>query len=71
MFEKNEGALDRGIRAALGAGLLTLAAAGLATGTARPLSGVLALGGTLMLFTAASGSCLLYRLAGVDTRATR
>jgi ABC-type uncharacterized transport system permease subunit len=67
MLTKNESAVDRVVRGILGAGLLVAAFAGLGLTSAKPLGIVAALIGAVLLFTAATGSCLLYRLVGIDT----
>ena len=64
MFPRNEGAVDRMARAILGAGLFALAAGLKAR---RPLGLGAGLVGTVLLFTAATGSCQLYRPLGFDT----
>lgn len=67
MLTKNESTIDRVVRGVLGAGLLVAAFAGLGMTSAQPLGIVAALIGVVLLFTAATGSCLLYRLFGMDT----
>jgi ABC-type uncharacterized transport system permease subunit len=67
MLTKNEGLVDRVVRVVLGAGLLVTAFAGLGLTSAKPLGIVAALIGVVLLFTATTGSCLLYRLVGIDT----
>jgi uncharacterized membrane protein YeaQ/YmgE (transglycosylase-associated protein family) len=67
MLTQNEGTLDRVVRGVLGAGLLVLSFTGFGLTSARPLGIIAALIGAVLLFTAATGSCLLYRLVGVDT----
>lgn len=67
MFEKNESAVDRIVRTVAGGGLLVASFASLGVTSAKPLGIVAALVGAVLLFTAATGSCLLYRLVGVDT----
>ena len=66
MFPRNEGAGDRIARAALGTGLLALSL-GLGVVSRRPLGLGTALLGSVLLFTAASGSCQLYRPFGINT----
>lgn len=68
LFERNLGTLDRGFRLALAFVLIGFAlacpfAARLGP-TVQWVSGVV---GAVMLVTAVSGSCLLYRLAGLST----
>ncbi len=67
MFTHNEGAADRAVRAVVGVGLLALSFTSLGIASARPLGIGAALVGAVLLFTAASGSCLLYRPFGIDT----
>ncbi len=70
MVEKNEGALDRGARLVVGGGLVAVSVASLGIRSARPLGILSGLVGAVLLFTAATGSCLLYRLVGVSTCST-
>ena len=68
-MNQNVGATDKRVRTALGAvlgiaSLATLAGAVPLPALAAPVLGVASL---LMLGTAASGTCLLYSLLGVDT----
>jgi hypothetical protein len=67
MFTKNESTLDRAVRLVVGGGLLagSLTTFGLTSG--KPLGIILGLLGVVLLGTAATGSCLLYRLFGVNT----
>ena len=67
MFDKNEGSADRLVRAVAGAGLLAASFARLGVRSAKPLGILSAFIGAVLLFTAATGSCLLYRLVGVNT----
>ena len=67
MLTKNESALDRVVRTALGGGLLVVSATSLGVTSGKPLGIVTAALGVILLFTAATGSCLLYRAVGVDT----
>jgi hypothetical protein len=67
MFKKNESTVDRLIRAVLGAGLVAAAFAGLGVTSGKLLGIIAAIIGVVLLFTAATGSCLLYRLIGVNT----
>ena len=67
MLTKNEGALDRVVRTALGGGLLLVSATSLGVTSGKPLGIVAAAVGVILLFTAATGSCLLYRAVGIDT----
>ena len=57
---RNENALDRGVRAAVGSGLI-VASVAFGLGSGKPMGVLSALGGAVLLFTAATGSCLLYR----------
>lgn len=61
-MKRNESAVDRAIRAAVGAALVT---AGLAVG--GTLAVVLYVLAAVMFFTALTGFCPLYRLFGIDT----
>jgi hypothetical protein len=67
MFEKNESTADRVVRALVGGGLLVVSYASLGVTSAKPLGILSALVGAVLLFTAATGSCLLYRLVGINT----
>ena len=67
MLTKNESALDRIVRTALGGGLLIVSATSLGVTSGKPLGIVAAAVGAILLFTAATGSCLLYRAVGIDT----
>ena len=67
MFKKNESTADRLVRTVAGAGLLIAAFLGLGLTSGKPLGIVFAVIGAVLLFTAATGSCLLYRLFGVNT----
>jgi hypothetical protein len=67
MLTKNESALDRVVRTALGGGLLIVSATSLGVTSGKPLGIVAAAVGAILLFTAATGSCLLYRAIGIDT----
>jgi hypothetical protein len=67
MLEKNESTADRIVRTVAGGGLLVASFASLGVTSAKPLGIVAALIGAVLLFTAATGSCLLYKLVGVDT----
>jgi len=65
MLTRNESPLDRGVRAVVGAALVVTAIAGL--GIATPLGIVAGAVGAVLLVTAATGFCPLYRLFGFDT----
>jgi ABC-type uncharacterized transport system permease subunit len=67
MFTKNENTVDRLVRTILGVGLVVVSVTSLGITSAKPLGIVAALIGAVLLFTAATGSCLLYRLVGIDT----
>jgi hypothetical protein len=62
MFTRNENKNDRIVRAILG--VILLAAAWYAGGT---LGIILAVVGLILLFTAATGFCLIYKLFGFST----
>lgn len=63
LFAPNVGAADRILRGLIGLGLLAL----LFWGPKTPWGAL----GLIPLFTAITGSCLPYRLAGIDTRGAR
>jgi Inner membrane protein YgaP-like, transmembrane domain len=67
MLVKNEGTADRVVRAVVGGGLIAVSATTLGLGSGKPLGVAVALVGGVLLFTAAAGSCLLYRPFGIDT----
>ena len=67
MLAKNESTLDRVVRTALGGGLLIVSATSLGVTSGKPLGIVAVAVGAILLFTAATGSCLLYRAVGIDT----
>ena len=67
MFDRNESATDRLVRGVTGAGLVAASFARLGVRSAKPLGILSAFIGAVLLFTAATGSCLLYRLVGVNT----
>ena len=67
MLTRNESTVDRAIRGVLGAGLLVASFVGLGLTSGTPLGIAAALIGAVLLFTAAAGSCLLYRPFGIDT----
>ncbi len=67
MFSRNEGNVDRGIRLVVGIALLW-GAWNVVTLQAGALHWVAIVVGVLMLFTGLSGSCLLYKAVGIDTR---
>ena len=67
MFAKNESDVDRVVRTILGAGLVVVSISSLGISSAKPLGIAAALIGAVLLFTAATGSCLVYRLVGIET----
>ena len=67
MFTKNESAVDRVVRTILGIGLVVVSFTSLGLTSAKPLGIVAVVIAAVLLFTAATGSCLLYRLVGIDT----
>jgi uncharacterized membrane protein len=67
MFETNENTADRVVRTVLGGGLLVASFTSLGITSAKPLGVLSALTGAVLLFTAATGSCLLYKLVGLNT----
>jgi hypothetical protein len=70
-MQQNVGSTDKRVRTALGAVLGTLSLLTLAGGAGLPLppiaAPILGIGALLMLGTAATGTCGLYSLLGVDT----
>jgi len=67
MFQKNESTADRVIRLVVGAALVILAFAALDLTSGSVVGIIVAIVGAILLFTAATGSCLLYKLFGVNT----
>jgi hypothetical protein len=63
LFVRNEGTVDRIIRAVIGVVALVLAF----TTFTDVLQIIALIVGILMLFTAATGSCMLYRVFGINT----
>ena len=63
-MNKNVGSKDRIVRTVLAIGLAVLVYVGVVEGTAGIVVGVVA---AYLLITALLGSCLFYKLAGVDT----
>ncbi len=63
MFAKNEGPMDRGVRAVLGIAVLA-AAFTLLSGVWQIVAGVVAF---MLLVTAAVGVCPLYSVLGINT----
>lgn len=66
MFETNERPADRAARAVAGAGLMA-ASTKLGVTSAKPLGVVAVLLGVVLVFTAATGCCPLYRAFGFST----
>jgi hypothetical protein len=67
MLHRNESTLDRAVRGVAGAGLLVAAVAGLGLGSGGALGVVFGAVGAILLATALTGFCPLYRLFGVAT----
>ena len=68
MFERNEGTTDRIVRLGLGAFLMGITLQPFAAGRRQPVLAALAgLTGAVLLFTAATGSCLIYQGLNVST----
>jgi Protein of unknown function (DUF2892) len=67
MLVKNEDAADRLVRTVLGLGLIAVSVISLGVTSGKPLGIVAAVIGAVLLFTAATGSCLFYRLFGINT----
>ncbi len=67
MFPRNESNLDRGARVVVGGGLLACAVRGRGLMHVRSLRALSGLVGVVLLATAATGSCPLYRALGIDT----
>ncbi len=70
MFERNESALDRVARLVVGGSLVAVSVTSLGVSSAKPLGILVGVIGAVLVFTAATGSCLLYRLVGVNTCST-
>lgn len=66
-MQRNEGPIDRMVRLVLGAVALILAFVILDAGSGAAGGVVLAVIGAIILFTAATGSCLLYSLFHFST----
>lgn len=71
MFDRNESTADRLVRTVAGAGLLAASFASFGVTSAKPLGILFALIGAVLLFTAATGSCLLYKLVGINTATSK
>jgi uncharacterized membrane protein HdeD (DUF308 family) len=67
-MKPNEGTVDRIIRAVLGAALLWAGLWLLNGLQAATLGIVVAVVGLILLFTALTGFCLIYRVLGISTR---
>ena len=67
MFPKNEGTVDRAVRTVAGGSLLVASFTAFGIRSAKPLGVLSAHLGAVLLFTAAAGSCPLYRLIRVTT----
>ena len=67
MLAKNESALDRVVRTRPRRRSPHRSATSLGVTSGKPLGIVAAAVGAILLFTAATGSCLLYRAVGIDT----
>jgi uncharacterized membrane protein len=65
MFTRNESPLDRGVRGVVGAALVVTSIAGLGLGS--PLGILAAAVGVVLVATAATGFCPIYRLLGTGT----
>lgn len=66
-MERNESTLDRIVRAVVGGALIALAAWGFDLASGNVAGIVLAAFGGVLLFTAVTGFCALYKLFGVST----
>jgi hypothetical protein len=66
LLPRNEGTIDRAMRALVGGGLLALSA-GLLVSSSRTLGVGTGLLGVTLLVTSVTGSCQLYRPFGVST----
>jgi hypothetical protein len=67
MLRKNESMLDRTVRGVVGAGLLISAIATFGLASGGPLGIVFGAVGVILLATAVTGFCPLYRLVGAAT----
>jgi hypothetical protein len=67
MIHRNESTLDRAVRGVAGAGLLVGAIAALGLASGGPLGIVFGAVGAILLATAVTGVCPLYRLLGIAT----
>jgi uncharacterized membrane protein len=67
MFTRNESSADRIARTVAGAALLAVSFASLSLTSGKPLGIVAAVVGAVLLLTAATGMCPLYRLLHIHT----
>jgi uncharacterized membrane protein len=67
MFTRNESTADRIVRTVVGAALLAVSLATLGLTSGKLLGIVAAVGGAILLLTAAIGMCPLYRLLHIHT----
>ena len=67
MFKRNESTLDRVIRLVAGAALIVVSLTSFGLATGELLGIVLAVVGAILVFTAATGACLLYKPFGIHT----
>ena len=67
MFKRNESGVDRVIRLLGGAALIAVSATSFGLADGKPLGIVLAAIGAILVFTAATGACLLYKPFGIST----
>jgi uncharacterized membrane protein len=67
MFKRNESGVDRVIRLIAGAALLVVSLTSFGLASGKVLGIVLAVIGAILVFTAATGACLLYKPFGIST----
>lgn len=67
-FEKNESGIDRFARTLIGLALAAIVALGYVSSPLNYIAGALAL---ILLFTAATGSCLIYAVLGISTNSLK
>jgi uncharacterized membrane protein len=67
MFKRNESGLDRVIRLVAGAALVIVSITSFGLTSGKALGIVLAAVGAILVFTAATGACLLYKPFGIST----
>ncbi len=70
-MQANESSADRLIRLILGGGLLIYGLAGLEGLKGHVAGIVIAVVGGVLLFTAATGFCVLYKLLGISTNKSK